>query len=436
MNDKVFTLAVFIVTYVLIAAAKKNNVIILACACALLFLKKIVTFSDIPHIVNANVLGIFIGTMTLSVFFSESKAPEFIAHRILARSARVWQAMLLLCILAGAISSFMENVIVVFLMAPIALEVAKKIKASPVPFLIGIAVSSNLQGTATMIGDSPSMIMATYGGMNFLDFFWMPPALTHKPFGLPGITWAVELGACASFVVLYYVFRKNNHALDTNALAQKPVRIKTLFPSAMIALMVISLVFASFFKKKIFLFQPGGICLSYGLAMLVANGAKRWISTPRFLKECDWHTLSFLIGIFILVGSLTTTGIVDDIARFIVSALGGRPFLVYSMLVWVSVFASGFIDNIPYALAIVPVIFKVTGLMGISPYPFLFGSFIGMCLGGNITPIGAQANIAAVGFLRKHGYRVSFFDFAKIGFPFTIAAVSVAYVAIWLLWRI
>ncbi len=435
MNDKLFTLIVFIVAYLLIIFAKKNNLLIVAAACALLFLKRIVLISHIPSIINFNVIGIFVGTMTISVFFSDSKVPDLIARGIVSRSKRVWQAMLFICALAGAISTFMENVIVVFLMAPIAFEIAKKIKASPVPFLIGIAVSSNLQGTAMMIGDSPSMILASYAGLNFMDFFWMRPSLTSHKFGLPGIAFAVELGAIAAFIVLYFLFRKNTHALSADIYRHDPIKIKTKIPSIAIGVMIAILAAASFFKDRPILLQPGSICLACGLTVFACNVRRRWIPIRQFFKECDWNTLLFLVGVFILVGSLTVTGVVDDIAAMIVRVTGSNPFLVYSFLVWFSVFASSFIDNIPYSLAIIPIIFTISRTIGVSAYPLLFGAFIGTCIGGNITPIGAQANIAAVGFLRKHGYKVGFFDFIKIGLPFTVTAVTVAYLFIWVVWR-
>jgi Na+/H+ antiporter NhaD/arsenite permease-like protein len=148
----------------------------------------------------------------------------------------------------------------------------------------------------------------------------------------------------------------------------------------------------------------------------------------------DWHTFFFLIGIFVLVGSLTYRGVVDDIALGITRVSGGNKFLAYSVIVWLSVVLSAFIDNIPYTVAMIPVAKIVASSLGLPQELLLFGLLIGTSLGGNITPIGASANVVAVGFLRKRGFHIKFGDFVKIGFPFTMAAVSAAYLFLWVVW--
>ena len=152
------------------------------------------------------------------------------------------------------------------------------------------------------------------------------------------------------------------------------------------------------------------------------------------IKDLDWRTLFFLIGVFVLIGSLTHRGVIDDIAGFIARYAKGNPFLAYTAIVGFSILVSAFVDNIPYTVAMIPVAKLLASSLGMRPELFLFGLLIGATLGGNITPIGASANIVAVGLLRKENYRVKFSDFIKIGLPFTLAAVSVAYVFLWLVW--
>jgi Na+/H+ antiporter NhaD/arsenite permease-like protein len=329
-------------------------------------------------------------------------------------------ALLSVCLLAGFISSFVENVSTVLIVAPIAFEVAKKLKANPVPFLIGIAVSSNLQGCATMIGDSPSIILALSSGMNFMDFFWMQ--------GKPGITFAVELGAVASFFILYLLFRKYKEPV----IRIEEARVKTWFPTWLLSLMMFTLALSSFIKDKP-AYTIAFICIIYGIIGLIWHELKHKESLS-LIKDLDWHTFFFLIGIFILVGSLTYTGIIEDIANLIINITKNNKFVAYTIIVWLSVFLSAFIDNIPYIIAMIPVAKLVAVSLGIGPELFLFGLLIGTSLGGNITPIGASANIVAVGLLRKEKYQVKFSDFVKIGFPFTLAAVSIAYLFLWFVW--
>jgi Na+/H+ antiporter NhaD/arsenite permease-like protein len=333
----------------------------------------------------------------------------------------VGTALLSVCLLAGFISSFVENVATVLIVAPIAFEVAKKLKANPVPFLIGIAVSSNLQGCATMIGDSPSLILALSSGMNFMDFFWMK--------GKPGITFAVELGAIASFYVLYLIFKKYKQPVTQI----EEVKVKTWFPTILLSLMMLTLAASSFIPNKP-TYTIAGICIVYGVVALIWHEMKHKESL-NLMRDLDWHTFFFLIGIFVLVGSLTSSGVVDDIAHFITAATKGNKFLAFSVIIWLSVLLSAFIDNIPYIIAMIPVAKIVAASLGVGPELFLFGLLIGTSLGGNITPIGASANVVAVGLLRKHGFQIKFSDFVKIGLPFTLAAVGAAYVFLWVVWE-
>jgi len=417
---KFFVVIVFLITYILLMSKRGHPFIVLGSAIGLLFISSAISLKQAILSINYNVLGVFLGTMVLSGLFIFSSVPAYLATKLVDRAKTVGMALLSVCILAGFISSFVENVATVLIVAPIAFEVAKKLKANPIPFLIGIAVSANLQGCATMIGDSPSIILALSSGMNFMDFFWMK--------GKPGITFAVELGAIASFYVLYLLFKKYKEPV----VQIEEVKVKTWFPTWLLVFMLLTLALSSFIKNKP-PYTIASICLIYGIVGLVWHELKHKESLS-IIKDLDWHTFFFLIGIFILVGSLTYTGVIDDIASFIISFTKGNKFLAYTVIVWLSVLLSAFIDNIPYTVAMIPVAKLVANSLGMPQEPFLFGLLIGTSLGGNITPIGASANVVAVGLLRKEKYHVKFSDFVKIGLPFTIAAVSVAYLFIWLVW--
>ncbi len=417
---KLFVVAIFIIAYILLVLKKGHPFLVLGAAIGALLISGAINLKEALLSINYNVLGVFLGTMILSGLFIFSGVPAYFATKLVDRSKTVGMALLSVCILAGFISSFVENVATVLIVAPIAFEVAKKLKANPIPFLIGIAVSSNLQGCATMIGDSPSMILALSSGMNFMDFFWMK--------GRPGITFAVELGAVASFYVLYLLFKK----YKAPVVQIEEVKVKTWVPTWFLAFMMLTLALSSFIKNKP-TYTIAFICIIYGIVGLVWHELKHKESIS-LLKDLDWHTFFFLIGIFILVGSLTYKGVTDDIAGCIIKYTKGNKFLAYTVIVWLSVLLSAFVDNIPYIVAMIPVAKLVAVSLGVSPELFLFGLLIGTSLGGNITPIGASANLVAVGLLRKEKHHVKFIDFIKIGLPFTISAVTVAYLFIWFVW--
>lgn len=413
-------IAVFLVAYILLILKKGNPFVVLGVAISVLLATGAINLTQAVESINFNVLGVFLGTMILSGLFIFSGVPAFLATRIVDHSKSVGMALLGVCLLAGFISSFVENVATVLIVAPIAFEVARKLKANPIPFFIGIAVSSNLQGCATMIGDSPSLILALSSGMSFMDFFWMK--------GRPGITFAVELGAVASFYVLFILFRKYKEPVSKI----EEVKVKTWVPTYLLSCMMLTLAASSFIQKKP-QYTIACICVGYGLIGLIWHERKHKEAIS-MVKDLDWHTFFFLIGIFVLVGSLTYRGVVDDIAIWITQITQGNKFLAYSVIVWLSVLLSAFIDNIPYIIAMIPVAKLVAASLGLPQELLLFGLLIGTSLGGNITPIGASANVVAVGFLRKRNIHVKFSDFVKIGLPFTLAAVSAAYLFLWIVW--
>jgi Na+/H+ antiporter NhaD/arsenite permease-like protein len=167
-------------------------------------------------------------------------------------------------------------------------------------------------------------------------------------------------------------------------------------------------------------------------AGLVWNATSRMSATP--LKRYDYNTTIFLAGVFVVVGGLEKSGLIGELAAAVSSAAGGRPFVLFLLVVWGSVLLSAFIDNVPYITAMIPVTHQAALDMGVNPLVMVFGLVIGSCLGGNITPVGASANIVAVGMLRRDGHEVGFLQFVRIGLPFTLAATVVGAAFIWLVW--
>ncbi len=422
---KSLSLTIFLLCYAFIGYfmnRQKHNYVLLSVyiGVTVLLLTTAINLGQALSSININVLGVFLGTMILSSLFIYSGVPAYLAAALVDKSKSVCMAMLLVCGLAGFISSFTENVATVLIVAPIALEIAKKIKINPVPLLIGVALSSNLQGMATMIGDSPSIILAMQSGMNFNDFFWMKSR--------PGIFFAVELGAIGAFFILWLVFKRYNQAPQKIEV----VKPKTWIPAMLMSLMVLSLVMSSFIKNR-HQYTVAFVCLFWAAAGLIWHELKHRESIS-LVKNLDWQTFFFLIGIFILVGSLVYNGIIADIAKHISGITGKNAFFAYMLIVWISVFISAFVDNIPYTIAMIPVAKIVASNLGLSMYPFLFGLLIGTCLGGNITPIGASCNVVTMGILHQHGYRLRFNEFVKMGLPFTLIAVSMGSLFVWLFW--
>jgi len=423
VTDAWITLAVFVLCYVLFVALPARRALVACAGGAVLVLAGALDWHDALLVkINWNVMGLFFGTLILAELFTLSRVPAVIAEWLVDRAPSARVAMLFLCALSGFISMFVENVAVVLLVAPVALSLSTKLKINPVPLLVGIAVSSNLQGTATMIGDPPSMILAGYMRMGFWDFFLYE--------GRPGIFFSVQIGALASLAVLGFLFRRS--AQRVAVVPQEAAR--SWVPAVLLVLLVVGLSFSTAFDPE-FKWYAGVLTMALGAgAFAWFRLVARWGSSRAFLRGLDWDTTFFLMGVFVVVGALSESGWLDTLASGIAGSVGGSEFLAFAAIVLLAVIVSGFVDNVPFLLVMIPVVEKVATLMG-APVPLLmFGLLIGACLGGNLTPIGASANVVTLGILKKQGYTVTFREFMAVGVPFTAAAVLSAGIFTWIVW--
>ena len=420
---KTLAIILFIAMYVgLIAFPKKRAQIALAVA-AIFVVTGILPYTQVIEVVDWNVLLMIFGTLLLVDYFIESKMPNLIADKLLNLAPNVMWVTILMSLFSGIISAFIDNVATLLMVAPVGLAICKKLKINPVPMIISIAVSSNLQGAATLVGDTTSIMLGAYAGMDFMDFFWMDGRLS--------IFFAVELGALLTIPIMMVLFRKDKYPVSSN----ETTKVTDYVPTIMMVAHVVLLMLASFIPNKPEL-TNGMICLVCSLVGMVWEYFKDHDldRVKRVMKNVDYDTVLLLTGLFMVIGGITNMGVVDDLAGFIVRTGGNNLFLLFTIVVWGSVLISAFIDNIPYVATMLPVLQGVTLSIGISPNLLYFGLLCGATLGGNITPVGASCNIAGVGMLRKEGYEVSFKDFARIGIPFTLAAVIGGYVFLWLVW--
>ncbi|MFC1477557.1 SLC13 family permease, partial [candidate division KSB1 bacterium] len=284
-------------------------------------------------------------------------------------------------------------------------------------------ISSNLQGMAILIGDPPALILAEYLRMNFNDFF------VYK--GNPGLFFAVEISAIASLFVLYYFFRIYRQPV----VKQQAGSVKSWFPTYMLVLMIILLSLAPLVDPE-FVWLSGTICMSIAGATAVWSFMRYGGSlTIDLLKKYEYDTTFFLAGVFVLVKTFAAVGLVDDLTG-ILRAITGEDVLVnYLFIILFSMVISAFVDNVPYITMMIPVTDNMGQALSCSPYLLMYGLLIGSCLGGNITPIGAAANIVSVGILKKEGYETSFWDFVRIGLPFTLVATAAGALFIWFVWK-
>ena len=361
--------------------------------------------------IDWNVIMMIVGTMGTVYLFIESKMPQLMADVLVDKTPSVKWAVLSLSLFAGFISAFVDNVATVLMIAPVALAMCRKLHISPVAPIICIAVSSNLQGAATLVGDTTSILLAKAANLDFLDFF--------VDEGKMGMFFVVELGALMSALVLLFMFRHENDPVNMH----ERTKVEDLFPTWLLLGTLVCLIAVSFIPYENGaqpgqLYKPditnGLICVGFFVIGLIRD----------FVKNKDAATVK---------GGQT-------IAKLNGGGTRWDLFLVYSVIVWVSVLLSAFIDNIPYTTTMLPVVavlaadLSSAGGVAISPKLFYYGLLCGATLGGNLTPIGASANIAGIGILRREGYEVKAGTFMKFGVPFTLAAVITGYLLIWFIW--
>lgn len=419
-------LAIFAVAYVLMLVFGKFRPYIALATAVVFILSGMLPFSDVIPNVDFNVLLMIAGTMGIVALFIESKMPELLADLIMEKVPNVMWAAVAMALFSGIISAFVDNVATVLMVAPVALEICKKLKTNPVPFIIGIAVSSNLQGAATLVGDTTAIMLGSELDMSFMDFFWFK--------GKPSIFFAVELGAVISAIILAFLFRNEKSPIPKTGFRTK---VTDYVPTGLLSGVIVALICASFIPNKPAI-TNGLICVAFLLIGIIYNFAKKKnlsaIISP--LKEIDFETIGLLLGLFLMIGAIEKQGVIKAAADLLSKAGGGNVFLLYTIIVWASVLISAFIDNIPYVATMLPIIAGLAVNLNMDPTVLYFGLLSGATLGGNCTPIGASANITGIGILRKEGYTVKNSDFFKIGIPFTLAAIIPAYIYLWIFYGV
>ncbi|MGI6671106.1 MAG: SLC13 family permease [Christensenellales bacterium] len=418
-----YAIILFAVTYVLMLAFGKYRAYIALGSAAIFIVSGMLPVDQIFSAIDFNVLMMIAGTMGLVQLFIDSKMPSLLADMVMEKVPNVQMAAVALALFAGIISAFVDNVATVLMVAPIALEICKKLKTNPVPFIIGIAVSSNLQGAATLVGDTTAIMLGSYADMSFLDFFFYQ--------GKPSIFFAVELGAITSAIILAWLFRKEKQPVPKGA----PRTVVTDYvPTVLLVGMIVLLIAASFIPNKPDI-TNGLICIALMVVGIIYSSVtSNKGALVDALKAIDLETIGLLFGLFLVIGGISNMGVIDAAAELLAKLGGGNVFVLYTVVVWASVLLSAFIDNIPYVATMLPVVTGLAATLGIEPTLLYFGLLTGATLGGNCTPIGASANIAGIGILRKAGYEVKTKDFTRIGIPFTLAAVIPAYIYFWLLY--
>jgi Na+/H+ antiporter NhaD/arsenite permease-like protein len=417
--------AVFAVAYILIATERVHRVTAALGGAAIML---VIGASDAEHAffsehagIDWNVIFLLLGMMLIVAVLQRTGVFEYLAIWAAKRAkGRPFRVMVILVLVTAVASALLDNVTTVLLVAPVTFVVCQRLGVPVVPFLIAEALASNIGGAATLVGDPPNIIIASRAGLSYNDF------LVHLA-PLIVVLLVVFLGLCRWLFRAAFAFDPDRAASIAALRERDAIRdVRLLVVSAA----VLTLVTAAFVLHTVLHLQPSVVAIVGGLLLLAASR----LDAREVVRDVEWPTLAFFAGLFVMVGGLVATGVVDKIARAAADATEGRLLLTSMVLLWASAALSAIVDNIPYVATMSPIVSElVAGHGGHSGTRVLWWSLaLGADLGGNATAIGASANVVVLGIAERNGQRISFWQFSKYGLIVTVITMAIAAGYLWL----
>jgi len=422
--NAIVVLIIFIVTYIFIFSEKVPRTTA-AFAGALIVMayginRGFLTEKESVDFIKFDVIFLLMSMMIMVNILLETGFFGYVALKLAKFSkGNVGLLLILLGIGTAFLSMAVDNVTTIIILIPVTIEIAKKIEVNPVPLLLAEAVLSNMGGVATMVGDPPNIIIASYSGFSFDEFIYhlLPPVLI------------------AGFITTLFVRRLYLHMsgeskkrydcvkdLDPESEIEDPVTMKK-------TLIILTAVFILFMFHGPLQVSPSFVALAGAAATLLVN----YYDPERVLKNVEWSVLLFFASLFILVGALDAVGILKDFAEWTVDVSGDNEMVTVIMVLWLTALLTSFVDNIPLTTAMAPVILHM-GDMGLNTAPMWWALALGVGFGGNATPIGSSAGVVTVGIADKYDYHISMKDWAEIGIPSTLISLIIATLFIVVFW--
>ena len=404
---QIIAIVIFAATIITVMTEKVHRAVAAVVGALLLILTGVLTVESGFSYVDINTIGVLIGMMLFVAIVKNSGIFEYIAIKAAKiAKGRPWPLMLLLCIITAVLSGFLDNVTTVLLIGPMTLAITNMLKTSPVPFFITQIMSSNIGGTATLIGDPPNIMIGSAAGLSFLDF-------------VANTGLAVVFVLAAMLVCFYFIYGRKLHVeaeamaevlqLDENkTIKDRPLLIKSV-------VMIVIVVFAFIFHSQLHLESSTVALTAAGIMLLIGRQ-----DVEEAIAGVEWSTLIFFTGLFIVVGGLQETGVIQIVANTLVDMTAGHMTLTILLILWVSAIISAFLDNIPFVATLIPLILTMES-SGVDVAPLWWA----VSLGGNGTLIGASANVVLSGISNRHGFPITFGSYFKVGFPLMLLSVGI-----------
>lgn len=409
---------IFLVAYALIASERFDRTLIALLGGLLVVVLGIIDQHQAFEAIDFNVIFLLAGMMIIAGGLSRTGFFEYVAGRAIhASKGDPYRLLIVLAILTAVLAAVLDNVTTVVLLTPVTLSLARTLRVSPFPYLISQVFASNIGGTATLIGDPPNILIGSAAGLDFVDFL-------------------VHLAPVVVVIMVVFVFmmrRSFRGSMEDDA--DRLDRLAELDPAASIkdrklmvrALIVLGLTIVGFLFHTALGLEAATIAL-LGATVLMIVGR---LDPHDTLREIEWNTLFFFVGLFMLIEAVVHVGLVGGVASALAEATGGRLDLATMGILWFSAIASAVVDNIPYTATAIPI---VQGLIdsGMSGDVLWWALALGACLGGNLTIVGASANIVVANLAARDGHPITFWQFFRYGFAVVVMSLVVATAYLWI----
>ena len=410
--SQIIALAIFVAVIAVIVSEKLHRAACALIGAMLLILIGILEPKEALGFIDFNTIGVLIGMMMFVAVVKNSGIFEYLAVKA-ARIAKgnPWRIMVYFMIITAALSAFLDNVTTVLLIGPMTFSICKTLELNPIPFLMTQIISSNVGGTATLIGDPPNIMLGSAADITFLQFI-----LYDGP-----IVVIVMIATILGFRLLYHkglTVTPEKMALIMKMDEKEEIRDQVLFYKSIIMICLVALAFILHDNLGL---KTSVIALSCA-ALMILIGRQ---DVEETVHDVEWPTIVFFAFLFIVVGGLEKVGIIHMMAEAMISATGTHYVILMIVILWVSALCSAVLDNIPFVATLIPLI-QTMSSEGIDVWPLWWAVSIGACFGGNGTIIGASANVVLTGIAGRRGYPITFIDFLKIGLPMMLLSIVLA----------
>ena len=411
-STQIIAIVIFLVTMAAIMTEKLHRTVAAVAGALLLILTGVLSVESGFSYVDLNTLGVLIGMMLFVAVVKNSGIFEYIAIKAAKiAKGRPWPLMVLFALITAVLSAFLDNVTTVLLIGPMTLAITSMLRINPIPFFMTQIMASNIGGTATLIGDPPNIMIGSAAGLSFTDF------ITNT-----GV--AVLFVLAATIVCFYFIYGRKLHVepeamdsilqLDEN----KAIKDRSLLIKSVV--MILLVVFGFVFHSQLHL-ESCTIALTAAAVMLLIGRQ----DVEEIVAGVEWTTILFFTGLFIVVGGLQETGVIQILANGLMDLTEGHMTLTILLILWVSAIVSSFLDNIPFVATLIPLILTMQS-SGVDVTPLWWAVSLGACLGGNDTLIGASANVVLSGISNRHGFPITFASYFKVGFPLMLVSVAIS----------